>query len=226
MSRPRSGLPNSVTGTPERRRRLEILAWLLACATVVASAAWGPAMAAAARVLRPSQLDTAGYHGQATEVVEAARLQMWGIALTSFLVIVGLAWTALVLGCKALRMMASTPPLARVQQWAVWTLLGALMIGLGLFPLSSLARLFHLPSSAVGALAPISLACAVGSFMLSGIVVRLAPARADQVQTPGQPRRREALICLLAASLVIVVWFFVYSAVAQFIIGFYLHFVF
>lgn len=222
MSRSQSSLAHPYAGIPMRRRLLASLASLLACCAVAATVGWGPAMEAVARTLRPHQLDDVNYHGAVpAPVLAEAHQRMWIIASVSFLVILALAATALLLGRLALRPAATARALARLENGAIVSLVGGLVIGLGLPYLSLAGGIFSIFGDEGMLLASIGLAGAVGSFILSGIAVRRSTAGPE----PGVTHRRAA-ICLVVASLIILAGFYLLTGGAQFIIGFTLHFVF
>lgn len=212
----------SAAATPRRRRLLTSLASLLACCAVAATAAWGPAMAAVAQTLRPHQLDDVSYHGAVpAPVLAEAHQRMWLIASASFLVILALAATALLLGRMALRPAATARALTRLENGAIVSLVSGLVVGLG-FPYLPLAGgIFSIFEDKGILLASVGVAGAVGSFILSGIAVRRSTARPEPVVA-----HRRAAICLLVASLIIPAGFFLLASTAQFIIEFTLHLVF
>lgn len=222
MSRSQSSLAHPSADAPRRRRLLASLASLLACCTVAATVAFGPAMAAVARTLQPLQRDDVSYHGVApAPLLAEARLHMWIIASASFLMILALAATALLVGRLALRPAPSARTLARLENGAIVSLVGGLVIGLG-FPYLSLAGgIFSIFQDEGILLVSIGLAGAVGSFILSGIAVRRSTAGPVPVVA-----HRRAAICLVVASLIIPVGFFLLASTAQFIIEFTLHLVF
>lgn len=220
MSRSQSSLAHPYADTPSRRRLLASLASLLACCAVAATVGWGPAMEAVARTLRPHQLDDVNYHGAVpAPVLAEAHQRMWIIASASFLVILALAATALLLGRLALRPAPSAVALTRLENGAIVSLVGGLVLGLGPLLLSLAGRLFSIFQDKGIVLVSIGLAGAVGSFILSGIAVRRSTTRPEPVVA-----HRRALICLVMASLLILAGFFLLAGSAQFIIGFYLHF--
>ncbi|MGZ3667152.1 MAG: hypothetical protein ACXVDA_22010 [Ktedonobacterales bacterium] len=177
-------------------------------------------MEAVARALRPHQLDGVKLYREAPPLVAEAHQHMWIIAIASFLAIMALAAMALLLGRRALRPAASARALAWLENGAIMSLVGGLVVGLG-FPYLSLAGgIFSIFEDKGFLLTSIGIAGAVGSFILSGIAVRRSTARPEPVAT-----HRRAGVCLVVASLIILAGFFLLTQGAQFIIGFTLHFV-
>lgn len=224
MSLAPSGLARPGAGSAERRQRQVTLACLLAGGALVASAAWAPAMLAVAHALRPSQLaDIPRYRGDVQSAVDAARLRMQIVLLASVLAIVALAALAIVLGRKALRSTASAQTLARLERWAVASLVGGVAIWLVPDLLSAtVGGLFTLAANVSTVLAALMLAGAVGSVILSGIALRRT--RAASQPTMARPRgwRVGARVCLVVAPLVVLAEVAFVSIVALFIVAFYL----
>ncbi len=125
MSRSQSGPTHPVADIPKRRRLLASLVSLLACCAVAASVGWGPAMESVARALRPHQLDDVKQYREAPPLVAEAHQHMWIIAIASFLAILALAATAILMGRRALRPAASARALARLGNGAIASLVGA-----------------------------------------------------------------------------------------------------
>lgn len=223
-------LASPLAGAPDRRRRLVRWATLLACCAVLISAGWGLAMWMVASALRPAQLNSATYTAQVPVAASVARMQMQLILLSTFAVLVVLAALAILVGRRALRLRVSAQVLAQFGTSAVWTLVGGLVVGiLTLLLLYSAATHFdrfpELPFDLLALPIGLMMAGAMGSLILSGLVVRQTPAGVDQPAAQRTGWRVGARICLLVAPLLLLAGFLFISLLAEFIAAFYLHLV-
>jgi hypothetical protein len=147
---------------------------------------------------------------------------MWIIVVASFVAILAFAIAAMLLGRRALRQ--PTPQRLRsITRWAYAALLTGLLICI--FELLANARI-SLPFWLAQALLIIAAAAVMTSFILSGIAARRT--RRQPLQAGGHSRARGfgARTCLALSSLSILFGFALVAFLAQFIVSFYLHFVF
>jgi hypothetical protein len=227
--------PGGLTGSaaahvPTRQRRLEALTLLLTGCAVAASTGWGPFIFAAARDLRPQQLDHVAQYTntQLQAAVEPARLHLWGIVLVSFAVIVALVGMAILVGRRALHQTEGADALARLGTWALWCLVGGVGMGVGLLviALSPVGKSFSLPTDMSVLLLSLILAGAVGSVILAALALGRPVWAAVNIGMAPRAWRGRVRLCLVGATLMALSAFALLAFAAQFTLGFYLRFVF
>lgn len=224
-------------------RWLAALSALCGGLAVTGSALWTPLMLAMARMFRPPQLDAIPpYRGNIQPFQQAAEERMWVALIVSFLAIIVLAALAILLGRRARRFVGNgVAPL--LDKWAVRclivslvafgsTLLLSLGSALSAGPLVSFrAHVPPLMAQVLGVilewspqitllLISVIAAGALGTFILSGIVVRVPRGRMPTA------RRWHTRIRLVVSALLLLGWFVITAGAAQFVVAFYLHLVY
>lgn len=217
-----------------------LVAASIVCGVIALAAAtvWLLAMELIGWALRPAELSNfPAYRGDVRPFQEAALARISLIVLVSFLAILALAVAAILLGRRARRLSDNMATLARLEKWAAICLIVSL-VGFGIiliFGLSSLPAVesfrIRLPTAInqlldivlyrspviIQALAAITAAGAMGSFILSGVAVRFAHGQAIH--------RWRTRVSLVVSTLILLGWFAITLLVARFIVGFYLHLV-
>ena len=218
-----------------------LVAASIVCGAIALAAAtvWLLAMELTASALRPAELSSfPAYRGDIRPFQEAALARISVIVIVSFLAILALAVAAILLGRRARRRSDNAAGVARLGKWAAICLVVSL-VGFGIiliFSLSSLPAVesfrIRLPTfvnqlldivlyrspAIIQALAAVTAASAMGSFILSGVAVRFARGQAIH--------RWRTRVSLVVSALILLGWFVITLLVARFIVGFYLHLVY
>lgn len=222
-----------------RGRRPVVASAICGGVALAASALWLLAMELTASALRPAELSSfPAYRGDIRPFQEAALARISVIVIVSFLAILALAVVAILLGRRAWRSSDNMAALARLEKWAaiclVVSLVGfaiILIFGLSSLPavgsfrmrlppaISQLINIiFERSPIIIQALAAVTAASAMGSFILSGVAVRLGNGQAIH--------RWRTRVSLVVSALILLGWFAITAFVARFIVGFYLHLVY
>lgn len=209
--------------TSRRGRVLVRLSGVTAIAAVVIGLAWGPVMAAIARLLRPAQLNSGHFsYAEVAPLQHDAEQRMWIILIASFLVILALLALAIILGRVALRLVGNDVAVARLRRWggiclaiSLLSLVASILVELLpsiLRPALFYAFIYTINQFLVFILIATSVTGATASFILNGMVVRKAPTW--------------AWVRAGVSALLILLWFWLVAVTSQFIVAFYLHLVY
>jgi hypothetical protein len=193
-----------------------------------------------ASALRPAELDEVSQHSD-TELhalIEPARQQLWAITLLFFAILVIFTYAAILLGRRALQRSASQRIRTKLNAGALWFLVGGLVFGLVpvvaffLVPVVAFFALpdwfYSLPPVTAAILVSIILAGTIGSAILGGVALSrptLAQALSDTT-SPQRAWRIAMRLCFGAATLIGLAAFALLAYAAQFVLAFYLRFVF